>query len=648
MSYPVNQKINPYQQPPMGLGGEQLQNVDSEKIRQGVNNSPVTKATQHDNPALLLGVMAPTMAATAWGMSKFSESCRGEYSQSSLGRIEAYGNRLGKSKVFNNPFVEGIQKNYGKFKNFLNEKIINKNKVLYAMFNTRSQPRNKMVLMMAGGIDSEMANPAAQILDKYVKDGNKLTIKDQATNIVRELTKDELKELVENSHKKENIDKIINICEQQGLEGKYKVTKTFKIPFSKKLFGEEKYLSEMLGSFGQKVLGKEVYFSELANKLNAAKGAGKMAEKTALGKALPRQVLRVLEGLTNANTGGGAIAILMGSYIIADSIVKSIKAPRDEKGKTFAENIIYNLGWYLTMPLGIKAMHSIGGLQYIGMTKEQVEAYRKDLEAFNKKAQEGGFATKKDYIDEAKKLTERLKGDTKLTKGDGLVKNGVKGFKNILHRPLKFIGRLFTAGLESKRAFIPKTPGGVEKFFGTGFFKWLGVNETKAGKITRNLGFTMKNWCFGSPLRFGVFMFAIAPFLGKLAAKCSHLVFGRPTKSVLDEGKEEKKEPTQQAPVTPIMPRTPAELEAQQLAMQPVQSTQRENMVDMYNKTAPTNPSAQRTMISEPEKPVRRYIPSTEGVKVQPQEVQNNDDEKVNNALSKADRVEIAAQRFVH
>lgn len=38
-------------------------------------------------------------------------------------------------------------------------------------------------------------------------------------------------------------------------------------------------------------------------------------------------------------------------------------------------------------------MHKAGGLQYIGMDKESVAAYRKNLEAFNAKAKAGEFAT---------------------------------------------------------------------------------------------------------------------------------------------------------------------------------------------------------------------------------------------------------------
>ena len=46
------------------------------------------------------------------------------------------------------------------------------------------------------------------------------------------------------------------------------------------------------------------------------------------------------------------------------------------------------------MPLAIQLMHRVGGLQYAGMTKDQVEKYRQHLKIHNDKAMAGGFADK--------------------------------------------------------------------------------------------------------------------------------------------------------------------------------------------------------------------------------------------------------------
>lgn len=394
MSYPVNQKLNPYNQPTMGINSIPMQNVDSEKVRQGVNGSPIVKTTKQDSPLLLLGVMAPTAVATAWGMSKFNDKCRGEYKESLVGKIGAWGDKIGSSKLFTNSFTSSINKKYISISNYIKDKIIPKNKITRAFFTTPTHPENHNALTMAGGTINELASSAVQLFEKFTDKGANVD-KVKQLGFVKangEVDMDKYHDIVKNSHKYS--EEITKICEKQGLEGCYQQTKGGKIPWSKKLFGEEKYLSELL-PFTKKILCRKVYFSEYTNKLNAVKGIKNTAQTTILGKVLPKTTLRVIEGLTNASTGGGALGIIMGSYIIADAIVKTIKSDKGEKTKTFAENMIYNLGWYLTLPFAIGLMHKVGGLKYIGMSKEQVAAFRADLEAFNAKAKSGGFNNKK-------------------------------------------------------------------------------------------------------------------------------------------------------------------------------------------------------------------------------------------------------------
>lgn len=637
MSYPINQKINPTIQPTMGINGinnAPLQNVDTEKI---VNNSPVTKATQHDNYGLLFGLMVPTGAAIAWFMNKFSNANKGEYKDSAVGKIGAWGDKIGSKKVFNNPFVKGVQDNYSKFKKFLNDKVIAKNKILTAFFKTRSQPTNHMVLTMANGIESEISSSAVQFFEKYTENGKNVDrVKKLFPNFVENgnVNLEKYQDIVKNSYK--HTEEIRQACLNMGNES-YKLEKGGQLPLPKWISKKEIYLSEKL-PFLKKLFCKETYFSEFANKLTAAKGANGTAHVTALGKALPRQTLRVIEGFTNATTGGGIIGVLMGSYIIADAITKAVKAPKGngEKRKTFAENMIYNLGFYLTMPLALKIMHSFGGLQYIGMSKEKVEEYRKNLAEFNAKAQAGEI-TEAEYKAGKKQLLDALKGETKILKTDSAGTKALKFVKNIIHRPLKRGGSIMTAGLESIKAYIPKNATTQQKFF-------------------RNLRTNMKNYCFGGPLRFGLFLFAIAPPLAKLSAKASHLVFGRPTKSVLDEGKEEK-EVKEAPPINPTIPTMPQQLGQPQViasTMQPVQSQAssafnqiqagpRANLIDMYK----ANQSNQK-MMSAPKEPVRTYIPSSDGVVIQPNTEQDKKDKKLESMLNKSYNAEKTATKFVH
>lgn len=639
MSYPINQKINPSIQPTMGINGMNnapLQNVDTEKI---VNNSPVTKAAQHDNYGLLFALMVPTGAGIAWFMNKFSKANKGEYKDSAVGKIGAWGDKIGSKKVFNSPFVKGIQDNYSKFKKFLNEKVIAKNKILTAFFKTRSQPTNHMVLTMANGIESEISSSAVQFFEKYTENGkNTERVKKLFPKFVENgnVNIEKYQDIVKNSHK--HADAIREACLNMGNES-FKVEKGGRLPLPKWISKKEIYLSEK-SPFLKKLFCKETFFSEFANKLTAAKGAKGTAHVTALGKALPRQTLRVIEGFTNATTGGGIIGVLMGSYIIADAITKAVKAPKGngEKRKTFAENMIYNLGFYLTMPLALKIMHSFGGLQYIGMSKEQVEAYRTKLADFNAKAQSGGFGDtpegKAAYKAEKKALLDALKGDTKILKTDSAGTKTLKFFKNLIHRPLKRGGSIMTAGLETIKANIPKNATPTKKFF-------------------LNLRANMKNWCFGGPLRFGLFLFAIAPPLAKLSAKASHIVFGKPTKSVLDEGKEEK-EVKEAPPIRPTMPQQLSQPQAIASTMQPVQSQAssafnqiqagpRANLIDMYKAN-----QANENLMSSPKEPVRTYVPSSDGVVIQPNTEQDKKDKKLEAMINKSYNAEKTATKFIH
>lgn len=634
MSYPINQKFNPTIQPTMGINGinnAPLQNVDTEKI---VNNSPVTKATKHDNPGLLIGLMVPTGAALAWFMNKFSHANKGEYKDSAVGKIGAFGDKIGSKKVFNNSFTKGIQTNYSKFKTFLNDKVIAKNKILNAFFNTRSKPTNHMVLTMSNGIESEISSSVVQLFEKYTDNGQNIErVKKLFPQFVENgnVNIEKYQDLVKNSHK--HAEEIRQACLNVKDES-FKLEKGGKLPIPKWISKKEIYLSEKL-PFTKKLFCKETYFSEFANKLTAAKGAKGTAHATALGKALPRQTLRVIEGFTNATTGGGIIGVLMGSYIIADAITKAIKAPKGngEKRKTFAENMIYNLGFYLTMPFALKIMHSFGGLQYIGMSKEKVEEYRKNLAEFNAKAQAGEF-TDAEYKAGKKQLLDALKGDTKILKTDSAGTKALKFVKNLIHRPLKRGGSIMTAGLESINANIPKNATTQQKFF-------------------RNLRTNMKNWCFGGPLRFGLFLFAIAPPLAKLSAKASHMVFGKPTKSVLDEGKEEK-EIKEAPPIRPTMPQQLGQPQAIASTMQPLQSQAssafnqiqagpRANLIDMYK----ANQTNQKVM-SSPKEPVRTYIPSSDGVVIQPNAEEDKKDRKIEAMLNKSYNAEKAATKFIH
>lgn len=648
MSYPINQKISPSMQASTGLSTEQLQNIDGERIRQGVNNSPVAKvADQKSNPALFLGVMLPTWLLTYIGMNKIAQASRGDYHKDSMyGKMDRFEERIKKSKAYDNKVVGKIKDIYNTAKTFVNEKVIPKSGILRAIFTTPSVPENRQVQMMAGGIKTELAGSADQLIEKYIetapeaeKDLRKIELgfytEDAAGNKI--VNEKRFKEVTKESTK--YAEEIKKICHDQaelaiksGNPAAVPVEKALKIPFT------NKYLTDYMPEKMKKAFINDIHWSEYSNKMRAVEKPG-----------ISKSVLRIIEGMTNAGTGavgGAALVSIMGAWFITDAIVRSVKAPKGhgEKGKTFAENMLYNLGFYLTMPLGIKIMHGFGGLQYIGMKKEDIEKFRSELKAFNEKVKAGGYnaSQEAEYLKDKKAIFDIIK---KTPRNENWV-------QKIYHAPLKWASRLFTTGLECAAPFNPKgitkeTAPGMKGFF-TKRVPQFFIN----GKMR---GF---KWAVGG-VRFFTFMLVVAPFLAKFFAKGSHLVFGKPTKSILDEGKEEKKEAqAQQQPqmMPPVQPEAKPQMAPIQpngnimgqnnsnkrnLVSNPVNNDPNKNLVNMYN-----NKPAAREMIAT-DKPARTYtyIPSTEGIKVQKDD---EEDARINALVEKSKKAENIAQGFSH
>ncbi len=663
MTYPINQSKNPYlNQPAMGVS-PQLQNVnvDKEKIRQTVNDNPVSKVTEHSNPWLTAGIFLPTWLLVHLGMQKFSQSSQGEYSKSIIGRAEAFGEKISSSSAFNNPVAKSTKNLYQKALGFVNKNIIDKSQILKSMFRTPAIPENHSVLTMSGGISAEISSSATQLFEKFTKNGADLDKiielgfnKGTASKPIADVEK--YKDYVKNSHKYTK--EIEEICLKQGNKS-FHVERGGKIPFSK-YFSKTKtpmYITDLIPQT-KIIFARDVHFSEYANKLKGSK------------KGLSRLMLRVIEGMTNAGagaSGGGAIiASVMGAWFIVDAVTRTIKAPKGkgEKRKTFAENMAYNLGFYMTMPLAVKSMFGMGGLQYIGMSKEEVAKYREKLAAFNKNVVEEKY-TKAEYKVAKKELNDMLKGTTKINKTDKFATKLVKGLKNIAYKPLKLFGRMSMVGLEGKRGFRAPGAGKTAKFFA-------------------DFGFKMKDMA-SYPVRLLGFMLIFAPFFAKFFAKGSHLIFGKPTVSVLDEGKEDKQAqqtaPSGAQPVRQVSQVASAPLptaantsevkksdEIYPLTNGPI--TQPKAYFKENSATPPMNPTAgvgSRSMIqgestnlidrqkqgssmiaSEATKRTYSYMPSSDGVKLSRTQEQATKDEKYNKMMNKAEKAEKNADKYLH
>ncbi len=641
MSYPINQKINMSAQPTMGINtplsnvtAPQLQNLD---VHQDVVQNSALRGVasqSKDKPWLMPAIILPTWLAMGFGMDRFNKACRGKYEDSAVGRVQAWSEKVGDNKFFQSNFMKKFEKSCESSGKWFKEKVIPKNKILTAMFTTPSQPTNQMVLMMKDSTFGEIRADAIQKLGEYVQDGaHQARLKEIG------LTAEEFQAIKANPRELKNTEKLMKICKNAG-EQNVDMVNIGKIPWSEKFTkGKPKYLSDFIPGL-RKVFGRQVYFTEYYNKMHALQNGS----KNLLGKKVPKVMLKLIEGLTNG-TAGGKIAIFMGAIFIADAIKKTIEAPKGhgEKRKTFTEEFVYNEAMYLTMPLGLKLMHGLGGLQYIGVSKDNVEKFRAEQKAFNDNVVKGVYKDKKVYSAEVKRIKQILKPE--------YAKTGVgKFFKGIVYKPLSWAAKVLTSGLEN---FAPFNPKGISKDADL---------LTKAGQFIKHGKAFGTRDISGNIIRFGFYLMAIAPFLGNLAIRVSDAIFGRPSKSLLDKEPDGPKEPVPGREIQPMSnqptqpvaiqqnSQVPQTLQQSQPVMQPLATAAtagyteygRENLLAAYK----ANQMNQAGMMPS-NSPTRNYIPSSEPVRLQQTQKDQQQNMVAGAAIERADRAGANASKYL-
>ena len=384
----------------------------------------------------------------------------------------------------------------------------------------------------------------------------------------------------------------------------FKATKNANPKMFARIWGSNKNAA---GKLATKVVGREVYASETLNKLFAELGNLDLSKpenakwkqvltetgyidklpKSNFAKYLNKYTHLVTEGATNRVAGGKFIA-LMQAWFLAEAIYKAAKAEGGigEKGRTFAERVTELVAMFACIPLALKLMHGICGLQYAGMTKEQVEAYRRHLKIHNDTAMRGGFKTEKAW----KASRDNLKNELKA------------GVKNPFVKLAKKIGRIVTVGLEQIRPYDKKDIADIATD-GTKTYR-KGI-MSKLRDLWRHPKFGIKQMA-GYPMRIGIGMMLIMPILTKTAVKAEHLIFGKPKHSVLDEGKEEEEKTVQ------TQTELPPQLQNPQLAQQQAIQQQTQQQTANNGQTTITT----ETTVNNPQEPVRTYIPSPIGVQI--------------------------------
>ena len=396
--------------------------------------------------------------------------------------------------------------------------------------------------------------------------------------------------------------------------------------FKRFLFGREVYGSEFANKMASSI-GNETLTPEMAKALKDT-GLDKKIPKSALGKFLTKYNNIILEGATNRVAGGKFIAIAQ-AWFLAEAIYKSAKAEGGvgEKARTFAERFTELIAMFACIPPALMLMHKVGGLQYIGMTKDQVAKYRRDLLDFNSRAMSGTMSDT-EYIVGKHSLNKQLKA----------------GVKNPIAKLLKRVGRIVTVGLEQIRPLDTKKV--VRKTY------WEKVKD-----LFRHPKFGLKQMA-GYPMRIILGMLIIMPFFSKLAVKGCHAIFGKPKNSVLDEGKEpEAEQKPEHMAQNPSQVQVPQQLQNPQ--QQPAQEAQAQkpartyipsstgvnifqdgkNQTNLLNKykdgNVPQNQNAQTNPNTHKE-PLRTYIPSPAGINV----AQKEDLTGVDSAMRRANNAE--------
>lgn len=548
---------------PMQAVNGQMVPIDREKIKEGVDNSYLANrvkasADEETNPLLYAGTGAAIWYGISQGMDVFNKKCATDYEKSVFGKLGAFGDRV--ANAWNGTWLGKLFNQGGSKAKDIGHWMTEKNNIAYALANHSTQPEWGFAKTPGKGVHGFLAMDMQQMFEEYLKpasqnrnkaswlvgknvnpqvlerygmqqsdiDAFKQSLKGKTFAQKQLLIQKKELELL--GVKPETLAKHNNLKAMQKLAYRLKIRKLgfnsvadFEAVKKDITAHPDKVMQALekatkngdvkvsiwkkgggFGKFMYHMFGREVSFKEYLNKYKAALGKG---NSTALGRALPKALSWLLEGCTN-RFAGGKIAVAMQAGIFADMLIHTFKAPQGEKGKTLAERFVNDFTYFMAMPLGIVAMHKVGGLKYAGMTTEQVEKFRAAREKFNADVKAGLLADKNVYKARKKDLKNMLKANV----------------KNPITKLFKKIGGFINIGNETILARRSNA-------------KWNLNLLRKSGNFFRNLA--------GVPLRIAIPLAIISPFLAKLTTKGAHAIFGKPTKSVLDEGKEEEtaKEP---------------------------------------------------------------------------------------------------------
>ena len=607
------------------------QNVGDTELGNRVKNSSDMAQSPYTLP-----VAAGTWYAIAQGMDSFGRKCGGTYDESILGKFtgkaDALSNKVTNSKLAKSGFGQWIGNTYNAISTYIDKASSNpKNRLLYALKNHRTNPECKLVKTPAAGLAGFLEADTRQVFEEFLKPTKYAVQLKQygKTNdeinafldSVKGLSKQEKMRKLQEEELKYFGKKASDIAGKTSDElakmlKELKITKGLgfdSVAHYEKVMKEEyalKHMDEILqalrkgdqnlkisiwkkdGALGKvfgHFFGRDVGIAELANKFDLTLKTG---AKTKFGKFVGKSFGYLTEGCTN-RFAGGKLAVAMQAFIFADMLIHTFNAPKGEKGKTLAERFVNDFTYFLALPVGIWAMHKAGGLKYLGMSKEQVKAYEENLKLFKEGAKNKLF-TKKGFKMRSKVLNRQLNA----------------GVKNPFLKLIKKAANILTVGLNQKPVYLSKSSSNLN--------------------LLRKLGYWTKN-AAGYPIRFAIPMMLISPILAKWATKATHNVFGRPTKSVLDEEEEASttdKTDTTSAAAAAMQNKTQTNQQPGQVSLSQKSTLQHKspndyksdtNLIKMTaNGTKPQLTQQAKADNNKEQEPLRTYIPSPIGMVQQP------------------------------
>lgn len=588
-------------------------------LKQKTDENPAVQAAQdtQQDPKVLLGALGYWVLLRAI-MKPVNKAMSGEYKDTFLGKVGSFGD-----KVSQTLHLDKISTGSSKFGTW----AANNRFLKYFTKDYKTASKNSLAAAMEKGTMGELAQDSTQVLEAYVKS------KGTQANLTR--MAESLKEAVPESAediiafcKKHKVD----LCKEFSLDD---LTKFMKNPIDNVddiIKSLKKADPNEFVKFGKPLVGRKVYLSELANKLSAITGEG---SATGLGKALSKGTLRTLEGLTNG-TAGGPLAIFMQAFSFAQATKAAINAPKGEKVSTFMENVTNDLGYYLVGASALNVFHRVAGNKYRGMTKETIKDYKEWIKFTNTEAAAGRIT--KAELKDAKQIAKEM-----LTKNLDL---------KWWEKPIKAMGKVLSVGLDSFDPIIKATDGRIIKY----------------GKKA----LSMFKGAPGGIMRLVLIMGVITPALVKPMVKACHLIFGKPTKSVLDkdtDSDKDKKIDTNPAgsktapngstnyldilsnknqPATPAA-QQPASTQANPPAtVQPAAPQAATAVADNDIASKKLKDENKQTEVATDESGAsakdRSYIPSSTPTQF-PEQQNQDDNDAVNNLMKKADDAEKSAMQ---